>query len=128
MTTRAFRFVALATLSVCAACFHTTVYTGLPGAGEIVSQPWAQGFIFGLLRPSTVEAATKCKTGVYAIETQHTFANVLASVATAGVYTPMRIDVTCVRTPMVSFTPARRHGESPDLSAAGIGFVVGPSR
>lgn len=94
-------FVAIASLLLLAGCFHATVYTGLPGAGETISRPWAHGFLFGLVAPSVVEPANKCSRGVYKVETIHTFSNMLASLATAGIYSPMRIDVTCVLIPRV---------------------------
>ncbi len=106
MLLRSRRAVVLASLALLSACFHTQVYTGLPGAGETISQPWARGFLFGMVPPSAVEPASKCKAGVYRVETQHTLANALALIATVGIYSPMRIDVTCVRVPMVSANPS----------------------
>ena len=101
MRHRGFSSAGIACLVLLAGCFHATVYTGLPGAGETVSQPWAHGFLFGLVAPSAVEPANKCSRGVYKVETIHTFSNMLALLATAGIYSPMRIDVTCVLIPRV---------------------------
>jgi len=124
MLLRSRRAVVLASLVLLSACFHAQVYTGLPGAGETISQPWARGFLFGMVPPSVVEPASKCKAGVYRVETQHTLANALALIATIGIYSPMRIDVTCVRVPMVSANPSLVVGNAhvgvrhPELLAA----------
>jgi hypothetical protein len=89
-------------LALLTGCFHTQVYTGLPAGGETLSRPWAHGFLFGLVPPSTVEPATKCRAGVYKVETMHTPTNLLALFITAGIYSPMRIDVTCAYIPRLS--------------------------
>jgi hypothetical protein len=102
MHDRTIGLVGVVALVLTTGCFQTTVYTGLPGAGERVSQPWARSFVFGLVAPPTLEPASKCSAGVYRVETSHTVANIVALVVTAGIYSPMRIDVTCVRIPKVS--------------------------
>ncbi len=102
MRDRVCSLAGIVSLVLLAGCFHATVYTGLPGAGEKVSQPWAHGFLFGLVAPSPVESANRCRGGVYKVETVHTFSNMLATLVTAGIYSPIRIDVTCVLIPRVS--------------------------
>ena len=90
-----------------AACFHTTVYTGIPGAGEVVSHPWSPSYFGGLIAPAAVEPAGTCKTGVYRVETSHSPGNVFVSILTLGIYTPLSIDVTCARAPRISAIPQR---------------------
>jgi hypothetical protein len=79
----------------CSACYHATIETGLPPSNETISKAWAHGFLWGLVSPSTVETASKCKNGVAKVETQHSFLNGLVSAITYGIYTPIEIDVTC---------------------------------
>ena len=42
-----------------------------------------------------VETATKCPDGLAKVESQQTFLNGLVGILTFGIYTPMRITVTC---------------------------------
>lgn len=97
---RAMMFVATVLLS--SACFHATIETGLPASSETISKAWAHGFVFGLVPPSTVETAAKCKNGVAKVETQHSFLNMLAMFLTADLYTPIQIDVTCASSSKMS--------------------------
>lgn len=95
---------------LCSACYHATVLTGLPASSEVVSKAWAHGFVYGLVPPSDVETASKCKTGVAKVETQHSFLNMLAQFLTFGIYTPMQIDVTCASSSKISLAPGENGG------------------
>jgi len=77
------------------ACYHVTVETGLAPSNQVVSTLWAHGFVYGLVPPSTVDAASKCKNGVARVETQQSFLNWFVMILTYGLYTPVQIDVTC---------------------------------
>jgi hypothetical protein len=81
------------------ACYHATVDTGLTPSTQVVDKPWANGFLYGLVPPSTVETIAKCPNGAAKVETQHSFLNELASAITLGIYTPMQITVTCAAAP-----------------------------
>ena len=78
-----------------AGCYHATVTTGLTPSAQVIDQPFATGWIFGLVPPSTVDAASQCPSGVAMVETQLSFVNQLVSSITFGIYTPMHITVTC---------------------------------
>ncbi len=65
-----------------------------PGT-KVVNMPWSSSFIYGLVPPATVDAASQCSTGVAKVETQLSFLNYIASAVTFGIYTPMQITVTC---------------------------------
>ncbi|MEJ2186069.1 MAG: hypothetical protein P8Z36_09045 [Gemmatimonadota bacterium] len=64
----------------------------LPHTIEI---PWATSFVAGLVPNETVETASKCPNGVARVETYHSFLNMLATVVTWNIYSPMTIEVTC---------------------------------
>ncbi len=102
------RFVAALALPavLLTGCFHATITTGQPASSEVISQPWALSFIYGLIPPSTVEAASKCKNGVAKVETQISFLNGLVSALTFSIFTPMQIDVTCAASSKVGSLPA----------------------
>lgn len=85
----------LLALPLLAACYHAQIETGLEPGTQKIEKPWASGFVFGLVPPSTVETAAKCPTGVAKVETQQSFLNMLANGLTWGLYTPMSITVTC---------------------------------
>ncbi len=76
-------------------CYHATIETGLPPGNQTLEKPWASGWVFGLIPPSTVETASRCPNGVARIETQLSFLNMLVSFITLSIYTPMAIQVTC---------------------------------
>lgn len=105
------------------ACYHATINTGRPVSADIISIPWANSFVYGLVPPPIVETAAKCPNGVAKVETQHSFLNSLVGALTFGIYTPIRIDVTCagsgsVQTSDASTTaPLVTVGQSADSAA-----------
>ncbi len=76
-------------------CYHARVETGLTPSTQVYEQTFASGWVYGLVPPSTVEAAEECPNGVAVVETQLSFVNQLVSALTLGIYTPMYIKVTC---------------------------------
>ena len=78
-----------------AGCYHAVIDTGLQASTEVIMKPWASGWIYGLVPPSPINAASQCKSGVAKVETQLSFVNQLVSLLTLGIYTPMDIRVTC---------------------------------
>jgi hypothetical protein len=81
----------------CAGCYHATIETGQPPSPTKIEKPWAHGFLWGLVPPSTVETAQRCPAGIAKVETQQSFLNLVADVLTAGIYSPMQITVTCAQ-------------------------------
>ncbi len=88
-------FLVSAALFATAACYHATVETGLPAGNETVEKSFAAAWIYGLVPPSTVSTAARCRTGVARVETQLSFVNMLVGDLTLGIFTPMSIKVTC---------------------------------
>jgi len=78
-----------------AGCFHATVETGLTPSTTTIEEPWASGWIYGLVPPSTISTQAKCTNGVAKVETQRSFLNQVVGFVTLGIYTPMEIKVTC---------------------------------
>lgn len=76
-------------------CYHVQVETGLEASTTTIKRPWAPSFIGGLVPPAVVETASKCKRGVASVSSQLSFLNMIAAIATASIYTPMEIIVTC---------------------------------
>ena len=76
-------------------CYHATVTTGLTPGTQVIDQPWAAGWVLGLVPPETVDAAAECASGVAKVETQLSFLNQVVSSITFGIFTPMHITVTC---------------------------------
>ena len=76
-------------------CYHAKVTTGLSPGTVTIDKPFATGWLFGLVPPSTVEAASECTNGVARVETKISFVNGLVSAITFNLYTPMHITVTC---------------------------------
>lgn len=80
---------------VSTACYHANVVTGLQPNGQTIERPWAHGFLWGLVPPSTIETMAECPNGVARVETKHSFLNQLAAGLTSGIYTPISITVSC---------------------------------
>ncbi|MCH8569268.1 MAG: Bor family protein [Balneolales bacterium] len=76
-------------------CYNARVTTGATPSNQTIERPWASGFLFGLVPPSTVNAANECPNGVAVVETKLSFLNMLAAGFTFNLYTPMNISVTC---------------------------------
>ena len=76
-------------------CYHAQVTTGRTPGTVVIDKPFASGWVYGLIPPDTVEAASECPDGVARVETQLSFVNGLISSLTFGIYTPMHITVTC---------------------------------
>ena len=77
------------------ACYHATIETGATPSSTVIKQAFASSWIYGLVPPKTVNAASQCPNGVARIETQLSFVNQLVGFLTLGIYTPMEITVTC---------------------------------
>ena len=101
-------------LLLCAGCYRATVVTGLPPSTEVISQPFASSWIYGLIPPNAVETAAKCPHGVAKVETQHSFVNELVGMITCGIYTPMTITVTCAERSTMS-----SNGDGSEVLVAG---------
>lgn len=105
------------------ACYHATIETGRPISSDVITIPWANSFVYGLVPPPLVETAAKCPNGVAKVETQHSFLNSLVGALTFGIYTPIQIDVTCasagsIRTSDASTAiPVVQVGEAADSAA-----------
>ncbi len=82
-------------LGLTAGCYHAVIETGETPSPQVIEKPFASGWIYGLVPPSTVSTAAKCPGGVARVETQLSFVNQLVSALTFGIYTPMSIKVTC---------------------------------
>ena len=89
------RVAALIAAFALTGCYHAVIQTGRPEATDVISNKWANGFLWGLVPPAVVETASRCTNGVAKVETQHSFLNGLAAAVTFGIYTPIQIDVTC---------------------------------
>lgn len=76
-------------------CYHATIDTGLAPGSQVIHQPFASCWIYGLVPPKTVETMSKCTHGVALVETQYSFLNWVVGTLTFGIYTPMEIKVTC---------------------------------
>lgn len=76
-------------------CYHATIETGAKPSTVVVEKKWASGWIFGLVPPSTIETQAKCPNGVARVETQLSFLNMLVTILTLHIYSPMDIRATC---------------------------------
>lgn len=96
MSTRRLAVIALSLAAVTStACYHAVIDTGRPATGQVINQPWAMSFVYGLIPPPEVNTASTCPGGVAKVETQHSFLNGLVAMLTFGLVTPIQITVTC---------------------------------
>ncbi len=75
-------------------CYHATIETGLAPSSKTKSI-WAHSWVYGLVPPAVVNAQSECESGVARVETKHSFVTGLIGGLTYGIYTPMKIIVTC---------------------------------
>ena len=80
-----------------AGCYHASVTTGRTPSAQVIDQPWALSFVYGLVPPSTVDAASQCSDGVAMVETELSFLNQVVSALTFGIVTPMHIKSVSVK-------------------------------
>lgn len=76
-------------------CYHATIVTGRTPGTVVHDEEFATSWVNGLVPPDTVGTANMCPNGVAIVETELTFVNQLLGALTFGIYTPMRIKVTC---------------------------------
>lgn len=88
------------------ACYHATIETGRPASNEVFDKGFAASWIYGLVPPSTIETASRCRSGVARVETELSFVNQLVGILTLGIYTPMHIKVTCASAGSSSLDPS----------------------
>lgn len=87
-------------LLVSAGCFRTTVTTGIPGAGQRHTEAWVPSYFMGLVPPPMTFGAKSCPEGVVSMTVRHSPGNVLVTLVTAGIYSPVEVQVTCFRDKM----------------------------
>jgi hypothetical protein len=87
--------LAIGVFVVGSACHHARIETEAKPSTITIEQPFASGWLFGLVPPKLLSTASKCQHGLARVETQITFVNGLVRVLTLGIYTPMWIKVTC---------------------------------
>ncbi|HTS83338.1 MAG TPA: Bor family protein [Myxococcaceae bacterium] len=102
-------------LLLSAGCYHASIETGMKPGTDRIEKEWAASFVFGLVPPDTIDAQSKCKSGVSKVETQHSFLNALVAFFTIQIYTPMDLTVTCAAGPGASLEPSGR-GASPQVA------------
>ena len=76
-------------------CYHATVETGAAPSEQVVERCCAAAFLGGLVPPKPVKAEAACPHGVARVETSRSFSNVVFTVLTAGLYSPMSMRITC---------------------------------
>jgi len=91
------RMLPLALLVLSTACYHAVIDTGKPPSPTVISKPWANSFIYGLIPPAPLATQSSCPSGVSKVETQMSFLNGLVGGITWGIYTPITITVTCAK-------------------------------
>jgi hypothetical protein len=83
--------VALATT----ACVRITVTSNATPAATVVEKPQQHSFVAGLVPPTEVNVREECPNGVASVETVHSPANMLATLVTFGIWSPLSVKVTC---------------------------------
>jgi hypothetical protein len=106
-----------------AGCYHAQVTTGQTPGAVVIDKPFASSWIYGLIPPDTVEAASECASGVARVETQLSFVNYLVSAVTFGIYSPMHITVTCAAAVSAAARSAAAGGSELELAAGGTDVI-----
>ena len=83
-------------------CYHATVETGAAPSEQVIERCCEAGFLGGLVPPKAVRSEGACPDGVARVETARSFSNVVFTVLTAGLYSPMSVRITCASAPAVA--------------------------
>lgn len=83
-------------------CYHATVETGAAPSEQVIERCCEAGFLGGLVPPKAVRSEAACPDGVARVETSRSFSNVVFTVLTAGLYSPMSVRITCASAPAVA--------------------------
>ena len=78
--------------------FHVAVAAGTMPSDQVVRQTTPY-YLGGLVAPSAAEVGARCGWGIASVETRFSPANVLVTVATAGIYSPRTLVVRCAAAP-----------------------------
>jgi hypothetical protein len=89
-------------LLVVMGCYHATVETGAAPSEQVIERCCEAGFLGGLVPPKAVQSEAACPDGVARVETSRSFSNVVFTVLTAGLYSPMSVRITCASAPAVA--------------------------
>jgi hypothetical protein len=100
-------------------CYHATIDTGVTPSQVVVRKPWASGWLFGLVPPSTTATMAQCPAGVAKVETKLSFLNGLVSTLTMSIYTPMSVRVTCAAGPEAPAVSTATPGADSTVAAEG---------
>lgn len=88
-------FAPLVAAMAAAACARITVTSNATPAPTVVEKPQQHSFVAGLVPPTEVNVRDECPNGVATVETVHSPANVLATLVTLGIWSPISVKVTC---------------------------------
>lgn len=76
-------------------CARVTVDTGAAPSDQVLERCCAAAFLGGLVPPKAVHTDVACPQGVARIETSRSFSNLIFTVLTVGLYSPMSLRITC---------------------------------
>ena len=85
----------LAVVAVSLGCWRITVTSNAAPSPTVVEKPWQHSFISGLVPPAEINVKEQCPNGVAKVETVHSPANILATLLTQGIYSPITAKITC---------------------------------
>jgi hypothetical protein len=76
-------------------CFNLKYYsTSLPGPGA-VHKVWVHAFVGGIATVGEINLDELCPTGVYKMKSNLSLIDLVLTVVTGAIYTPMNVTVTC---------------------------------
>ncbi|SHK50762.1 Bor/Iss family lipoprotein [Rhodothermus profundi] len=85
----------LAIFLVLSGCYHTRIITGQPESDVVYHKKWVSGFVNGLVIPDWIDVSEVCPNGIARVETRLSFMNIVVTMLTGGIYSPMEVFVAC---------------------------------
>jgi hypothetical protein len=76
-------------------CFRQIVDTGRTPASVVIDRPWTSTWMLGLVPAAPIDVTAICRSGIATVVTRVSAPNLLASIATVGIWTPRHVTVTC---------------------------------
>lgn len=92
------RVLIVAILVLATGCYHQYVDGGVTPGATVIEEPWVATWALGFVPAKPLDVGQQCRNGIALVETRHSLPNIVASVLTLGVYTPVAMRITCAAT------------------------------
>jgi Bor protein len=80
-------------------CYHAVVETGAAPSDQVVERCCQASFLGGLVAARPVRSDPACPNGIARVEASRSFSNLVFTLLTATLYSPVSVSITCAAPP-----------------------------